>query len=63
MLFLFFQAPVQFENESELLRVGRNIPIGTMVFVMNTESLYLRVSQGFRSIQVGSTGSLQDIQQ
>jgi len=63
VLFLFFQAPVQFENESELLRVGRNIPIGTMVFVMNTESLYLRVSQGFRSIQVGSTGSFQDVQQ
>jgi len=63
VLFLFFQAPVQFENESELLRVGRNIPIGTMVFVMNTESLYLRVSQGFRSIQVGSTGSLQGVQQ
>lgn len=53
--FFYIQAPVQYENEYDLQRGARTIPIGTLGFVMNTEALYIRVSQGWRSITVSNT--------
>ena len=50
--YLSLQAPVQFESELEMQRLARNIPVGTMAFTLITEALYLRVSQGWRSISV-----------
>ena len=51
-MFFYLQAPVQFADAGELQRMARTIPVGSLAFVMNTESLYLRVSQGCRSINV-----------
>ena len=35
-----------------MLRMERNIPVGTMAFTLITKALYLRVSQGCRSTSV-----------
>ncbi|XP_052212556.1 myosin-10-like [Dreissena polymorpha] len=46
--------PVQFADKSELKRAAYKIPIGTLAFVLNTEQVYIRVSQGWRSITPGN---------
>ena len=50
-LFITLQAVI-FRNKEDLLMVAQNIPFGAIIFLLDTEILYVRVGDGFKEILV-----------
>lgn len=48
----FIQGLVTFKDFSNMMYAARNIPIGTMTFTLKEEEVYVRVTDGFKQIQV-----------
>lgn len=51
----FIQGLVTFKDFSNMMYAARNIPIGTMTFTLKEEEVYVRVTDGFKQIQVNYT--------
>lgn len=53
MFSLFFQGLVTFKDFNNMLYAAKNLEVGTMTFTLKEEEIYVRVTDGFKQIQVG----------
>lgn len=53
MCSLFFQGLVTFKDFNNMLYAAKNLEVGTMTFTLKEEEIYVRVTDGFKQIQVG----------
>lgn len=53
MFSFFFQGLVTFKDFNNMLYAAKNLEVGTMTFTLKEEEIYVRVTDGFKQIQVG----------
>jgi hypothetical protein len=49
---ILLQGLVTFKDFSNMLYAAKSLPIGTMTFTLKEEEVYVRVTEGFKQIQV-----------
>lgn len=52
---IFFQGLVTFKDFNNMLYAAKNLEVGTMTFTLKEEEIYVRVTDGFKQIQVGKS--------